>query len=98
VKKDTKTRDQIFKAAMRLSMRTGYNKVTRDAIATKAGVAEGLVNYYFGTMTQLRRMIVRHAIKEENMTIIAQALGAADPHVKKISEELKRKAVESLMG
>ncbi|MDR3571755.1 MAG: hypothetical protein P4L81_06210, partial [Candidatus Pacebacteria bacterium] len=57
----------------------------------------GLVSSYFGTMTQLQRDVVRRAIKLPDLAILAQALVAKDPHVKKAPSELLDVAVRSLM-
>jgi len=85
-------RDQILNVAVTLSVRCGYNNIRRDHVAEVAGVSEGLVTKYFNTMTQLRRDIIRSAIKKEIPEIIAQGLANGDKHAKKAPPELKNKA------
>ena len=85
-------RDQILSAAVTLSIMDGYNNIRRDEIAEVAGVSEGLVTNYFNTMNQLRRDIIRAAIKKEIPEIIAQGLANGDKHARKASTELKEKA------
>lgn len=59
-------REQILQAAVTLAAKDGYPYVKRDDIAEHAGVAAGSVNLHFGTMTQLRRALVRYAVDEAN--------------------------------
>jgi len=89
-------RDQILAAALQVAEKTGYNSVTRDAIANAAQCAPGLVSNYFGTMIDLRRHIMRAAIRQQNLVIIAQGLAAKDPHARKASETLKKSALATL--
>lgn len=89
-------KESILSAAVDLSTVRGYYNVTRDEIADAAGVSMGLVTRYFGSMKQLRRDIMRHAIKDEIPEIIAQGLANGDEHAKKAPTELKEKAAKLL--
>jgi len=86
----------ILTAAIELARREGYNKITRDGVARQAGMGSGTVTLYFNTMTQLRRALMRAAIVDEVLDVLAQGLAHNDPHALKASPELKRKAVDSL--
>lgn len=88
----TLRKGHILAVAVAMAKDVGYHKITRDAVAEAAGVSMGLVTRYFGTMTQLRRDIVRHAIREQVPEIIAQALANGDDHARKAPEELKMRA------
>lgn len=85
-------REQILNVAVEMADKDGYNNITRDAIAETAGVSMGLVTRYFGTMKQLRRDIIRVAIKREIPNIIAQGLANGDPHARKAPKNLKSQA------
>ena len=74
----------------------GYTKVTRDAVADAAGVSMGLVSRYFGTMKNLRRDIIRYAIRNDIAEIIAQGLANGDDHARKAPANLKAKAATLL--
>jgi len=91
-------RDAIMAVAVDLARVNGYNKITRDAIADQAGVSMGLVTRYFGTMNQLRRAIMRHAIDGGVVEIVAQGLAIGDEHAKKASPELKQQASNFLIN
>lgn len=89
-------RHDLILVAVELAKMYGYSRITRDEIAKKAGVAMGTVTNKLGTMTQVRRAIVRYAIRTEVLSIIAQAVVAADPLVLKIKPGLKKQALASL--
>jgi len=83
--------------AMALAGRTGYNNIKRSDIASAAGVAEGLVSRYWGTMVQLRRAVMRRAVSESNLLIIAQGLAGGDAQARKVPESVRREAVSQLL-
>ena len=87
-------KDQILNVAIDLSKKYGYQKIKRSDISHHAGVSENLISNYFGTMIKLKRLIIRHAIKNNIIEIIAQGIANNDPHVKKASKELKEKAIK----
>lgn len=87
---------QILKAALKIAVREGYSNIKREAIASEAGVAVGLINRYFNTMPQLKRAVMRAAIDREVLKIIAQGLVVNDPQARKASIELKQKAMRHI--
>ncbi|WP_442928419.1 TetR/AcrR family transcriptional regulator [Microbacterium sp. USHLN272] len=54
----TRTRAKILLSAITLFSETGYSSTTIAAIAADAGVAKGLVNYYFGSKDGLLLAVV----------------------------------------
>jgi len=91
-------RKKILAAAIRLCHTKSYMSITRTEIAVAAGVSDGLVTIYFGTMTQLRRVIMREAVKTSSIEIIAQGLVDYNPYAKKASEADRRRAAELIAG
>jgi len=90
---------QILTAAITVAERPGgWSKLTRDAVAREAQCADGLVSKYFGTMTQMRRTVMRSAVLTENLPIVAQGLAAGDVHAQKADPELKARALNTLAG
>lgn len=94
--KPTDRKTQILDAALAIASKQGYARVTREAIAAEAGCAPGLVSHYLGTMVQTRRDIMRAAIRNRVLPVIAQGLAANDPHAKKAPDELKQAALASI--
>lgn len=85
-------KDHILSAAVAMAKEVGYCKLTRDSVAEAAGVSMGLVTRYFGTMPQLRRDVIRYAIRHGIPEIIAQGLVNRDDHATKAPDELKARA------
>lgn len=88
----------ILDAALRMSRLHGYQHVTRADIAGAAECSEALVSSYFGTMVQVRRSVVRAAIKQRDLAIVAQALAAKDLHAQKVPIELRVEALATLVN
>ena len=89
-------KDEILTAAIPLAEEHGFANVTRNMIADSLGVAPTTVQYHFGTMTTLRKEIVRRAVKSGNLSVIAQAVAAKHTAVQKIEPELKQAALAAL--
>ena len=89
-------REQILAAAVTLAAKVGYKNITREAITDRAGCSPRLLNYYYSTMDQLKRDVMRHAIKERVLAIVAQGLTAKDPHAMKAPDDLKKLAAATL--
>lgn len=88
-------RIEILDAAMRVSRIHGYQNATRKDIADLAECSEALVSSYFGTMTQVRRTIMRAAVKQRDLTIVAQGIVANDSYALKAPLELRKAALQS---
>lgn len=90
-------KDDILAAAIKLAEGgQNYQRLTRDHIASAAGVAPALVSAYFGTMPNLRRDIMRAAVRDGSLRIIAQGLAAGDTQAKKAAPAIRAKAAELL--
>jgi len=87
----------ILAAATRVAERLGYNRCTRKDIATEAGISPGLVSKRLGTMVEMRRKLMRTAVKDRNLKIIAQGLLVRDPHAMKADETLRKLAAQTLV-
>jgi AcrR family transcriptional regulator len=90
-------RDTILTAAMELSEKPGgFARLTRDGIAKRAGVAAGLVTYYFGDMKALRTAIVRKAVADENLAILGEAIALGHAVARAAPDSLRSRAVKQL--
>ena len=92
----TARRAQILQAALHLATSTHYLKVRWDDIATAASVSPSLVQHYFKTLVQLRRAIMREAVKTECLPVIAQGLSAGCVYALRASEAVRAAALDSL--
>lgn len=90
-------RVEILNAAMKLATRKGgWGSLTRASIAVEAECSEALVSLYFGTSVQIKRAVMREAVRTENLPILAQGIVAGDKQAAKIDATLKQKAIQSL--
>jgi len=53
--------------------------------------------WHFSTMAQLRRSIMRAAVRRENLAVIAQGLAAGDAQARKAGRAVQRRALESIL-
>jgi AcrR family transcriptional regulator len=89
-------RAQILDEALRCAEVYGYTNITRQMVADRLGLAPGLVSHYFGTMDDLRRDVMRHAIKRENLRVVAQGVIAGHPVAMRAPRDLKSRALAAL--
>jgi AcrR family transcriptional regulator len=89
-------KEQILLAAIKLSKRVGYHSITRDSVAEIADVSSPLISVYFPTVASLKAAVIRAAIDNEIVEIIAQGLSLNHPQVRKISKPVKHKVMEFL--
>lgn len=83
---------QLRSIALQLAQETHYRHVTLAAIAERAGVTHPLVSMRLGTMTNIRRDILRDAIKEGNVVVLAQGLADRERIALKAPPELQARA------
>ena len=88
----------ILDAAVQLAREKGFQNLTRDGIANRAEVSHGLVTHYYNTMKQMRRAVMRAAVKQEILEIIAYGLATANPYALKASPELRARAIKHMGG
>ena len=91
-------KDHILRTALVAAKEHGYTSVTRTLLAEKAKVSPGLVTYYFASMVQLKRAIMRAAVEHEILEVIAQGLSMGDKNAQKASDELKARAAIALVN
>lgn len=88
----------ITLAALKLAESCGYRNVSREQIAEAAQVSPALVSSRLGTMDQVRRAIMRAAVKAGNVRVVAQGLVYNDPHARKAPEKLRIEAGKFITG
>ncbi len=89
-------KNEILLAGLKAAERLGFTNVRQADIAKEAECGFGTVTLRWGTMAQLRRAIMRQAVKQESLSVIATGLAIGDPNAKKAPEELKKKALATL--
>jgi AcrR family transcriptional regulator len=64
-------RDQILKEATQIARELGCNNVNKTLLARQLRISPSLINYYFGSVSKLHKLIIKKAIKENDIAIIA---------------------------
>ena len=85
-------REKLFAAAFETAEAVGYQSISREAVALRAGIAHGAINHEFRTMAGLREELMREAIRTGRLTIIAQGLACGDPIAKEAPQDLRTAA------
>jgi DNA-binding transcriptional regulator YbjK len=94
---DTEHKQAILRAAVRLAKRLGFRKFLRRDVALEACTATGTVSYHYRDMDGLRTAVMRHAIENEVLEIVAQGLAERHVLALKAPEGLKRRAAQRLV-
>lgn len=82
--------EHLSAAALSAAERYGFAAVTRDRIADHAGVSHALVTNKLGTMTEIRRRVMRAAIQHKSWRVLAEGLAVHDKCALRMPEDLKR--------
>lgn len=88
---------KVLEAAIAEACEQGYQFVTRDAVAQRAGVSVGGVNNAFGTMLELKRAVLRAAIEREILSIVAEGIANGSPVCADLPPELRKRALLALV-
>lgn len=89
-------RRQLLDVGLALAEKVGYRNVTMVALTEAAGVSRTLYHRYFSTVGQFRVDVMRAAVKQENLIVIAQGLAAKDKQALKASPELRERAAATI--
>lgn len=75
-------REEIITAALEVAEEIGFLKVSRERVAGRAGTSAGLVSHYMGTVGELHERILRRAVQQQNLAVLAQAVSVNHPTVR----------------
>lgn len=95
-KEPAERKQEILEVAIKLAKDIGYSHLTRNEVARQANVAYGLVTAYFKNIDNLKRSVIKEAIKQEIIQIIAQALAHKEPLTNKLNPNLREKVIRYL--
>lgn len=79
----------LLHVAVQVAEAHGLGGLTREAIALHAGVSPALVTARLGTMAELRRSVMRQAVRLRCVAVVAEGLARRDPHALKADADLK---------
>lgn len=91
-------REQILAAAVQLARHQRFDTLTRSQIADAAQVAVGTVSHACGTMRAVHDGILRRAIADNVLEVIADGLASRNPIAKNETTERQRLAALSTLN
>jgi DNA-binding transcriptional regulator YbjK len=71
-------RADVLEAALRMARNVGAQGLVRDRIAEEAGVCSSLLHRYFGSMDNMRDIIIREAFDRNDVDILYRSLSIED--------------------
>lgn len=80
-----------------MALKNGFSSLTRDGVAEEACVAMGSINHHYGTMSALRDEVMRDAVDNGILEIVAQGLASGHPVAQSAPTELKQSALKTLL-
>ena len=87
---------ELLTVALRVAATRGWRTMTREDIAAAAQCSAGLVSARLGTMDAMRRSVMRAAVRERVVRVVAEGLAIGDAQARKAPEDLKRLAADLL--
>lgn len=87
---------EILDAAVKLAKRVGFRKLTRDGVADAAKVSPGLVSTRFGGVEKLRDEVMRVAVRDEILPIVADGVANGNRIARRAPVALRERALQSL--
>lgn len=89
-------RASILSAAVEAAKVHGFNNFRLVHVAERANCSTGLVMLHYKTMDQIRRDVMRAAIREKLLPIIAVGIVLKHPQCRRITEELRDEALAAV--
>lgn len=93
------TKESILEAAVKVAARKGLGKFNRFDVAKEAGIiptSASIISFHYGNMVKLKTAIVRHAIDNEVLPIVADAMSMGHPLARGAPPRLRNKAALAL--
>lgn len=82
----------LIAIALRLASANGWRTLTHAAVASAAGVSQGLVVARLGTKNHLLRSVMRAAVAERCVPVVAEGLALKDRHAQRADADLRERA------
>lgn len=91
-------RRELLDSAIKIAKEKGYKSVTRNAVSKGAGMANGLLNYWYESIDSLRSDVMEHAIAncktdKTMLLIISQGIFEENPTALSAPKSIKTKAL-----
>lgn len=89
---------ELLRHALTVAERDGWHCLTREAVAREANVSDGLVSARLGTMIELRRSVMRAAITQRALRVVAEGILARDKYALRAPDDVRLAAARLISG
>lgn len=96
----TATKERVaamMAAALAISECRGWATLTHEAVARQIGVSPSLVKVRFGSADALRRAVMRAAVRERRVGVVAQGLAVANRDARRADEALRGECADWML-
>lgn len=90
------TKLKILNTAVRMTTANPTEKLIRDDVAKAAGVSTGLISYHFGSIAELRKEVMREAVRGKILSILAYGLMSKNPIAMSMSSKLRKQVAKCI--
>lgn len=90
--------NELLAVALRVAAARGWRTMTHADVAQAAGVSQGLVVARLGTKQQMLRAVMRRAVAEGSVAVVAEGLALKDKHALRADEALRERAAAWVRG
>lgn len=87
---------RVLEAALEVAAESGYQALTRELVASRAGVSTGSVNNAYGTMQGLRDAVMAAAVARNLASIVGAGLAANHPAAREAPPAVRKAALAAL--
>ena|GEM_PF-2226368 len=84
----------LLAAALDLARKQGWHSLTHESIAKAADVSPSLVKVRLGTIAALRRAVMREAVRQGVVRVVAEGLVAGDRTARRADAALRSACAE----
>lgn len=86
--------ESLIATAVRLAAERGWRTLTHSDVAQAAGVSQGLVVARLGTKTEMLRSVMRAAVRDGVVAVVAEGLAVGDKHARRADSALRDRAAQ----
>lgn len=87
-------RREILNFGIKIAKKCGYKKITMQKVSKKLGISPPLMHHYFNNVEELKNEIIKEALENGIVEIIAQLMVFKDARVNNISDTTKKQAID----
>lgn len=87
---------RVLEAAIAAAIEHGFEWITRDDVAARAGVSNATVSNAYGAMRDLKRRVLAEAVKRPVLALVAQGLAVRHPIALDADPQIKEQALATL--